>query len=103
MSLYARVWPNASGIGMPIFLMICNVDKDIKREGMALWLTMKVVFQNMETIRPNAIVIDKACTELNAITKAINKEIFLGKIKRLVELKQSGSCYCVGFMPKKHR
>lgn len=79
MPLYAGVCPNTSGLGMPIFLMLCSADKDSGQEGTALWLTMRVVFKNMGAIRPNAIVIDKSKTELNAISKAINEDVWCWK------------------------
>lgn len=76
MPLYVGMYPSTSGLGMPIFLIIWSIDKDNRQKGMELWLSMKVVFQNMGMIQPNATLIDKAWIELNAIAKAINEYIW---------------------------
>ena len=76
MPLFAGVCPNASGLGMPIFIMLCSDDNESGQVGTALWLTMKAVFRNMDGIRPNAIVIDKDKTSRTAITKAINEDVW---------------------------
>jgi hypothetical protein len=71
MPLYAGMCPNAHGLGMPIFLMLCSADNETSEEQTALYLTMKAVFLNMGNIRPNAIVIDKSQTEFIAVTQAV--------------------------------
>jgi hypothetical protein len=58
--------PNARGLGMPIFLMLYSADVKSGQESMALRLTIKIVFEKMRYVRPNAIIIDKYMTEFNA-------------------------------------
>ena len=69
MPLFIGMCPNASGLGMPIFIMLCNDDNESGQVGTALWLTIKAVFRSMDTIRPNAIVIDKDKTSRIAIMR----------------------------------
>jgi hypothetical protein len=76
MPLYAGMYSNAHGLGMPVFLMLCTTDSETGQEQTALYLTMKAVFLNMENIRPNAIVIDKSQTEFIAITQAVNEDVW---------------------------
>jgi hypothetical protein len=71
MLLYAGMCPNACGLEMPIFFMLCSVDSKRGQEQTALYLTMNSVFLNMGNIRPNAIIIDKSQTEFITITQAI--------------------------------
>ena len=59
MPLFGAMCPNKVGLGMPVFLMICSNDNESGQVGTALYLTLKVVFGNMGSIWPNAIVIDK--------------------------------------------
>ena len=63
MPLFAGMYPNKVGLGMPIFLMVYSDDNESWQVGIALYLTIKAVFRNMDTIWPNAIVIDKDKTK----------------------------------------
>jgi hypothetical protein len=76
MPLFAGLCSNASGLGMPIFLMLYSNDNENGQVGTTLWLTMKAVFQNMVIIRPNAIVIDKDMASKIAIKKAIDEDVW---------------------------
>jgi len=76
MSLFAGMCPNTSGLGMPIFIMLYSDDNESGQVGTALWLTIKVVFQSIGIIRPNAIVIDKDQTSRIVIIKAIDEDIW---------------------------
>jgi hypothetical protein len=57
---------------MPIFLMLCRVDKRSRQESVALEFTMKVVFDRLGDVRPNAIVIDKSNTEYDVLMNMTN-------------------------------
>jgi hypothetical protein len=60
MLLYVGMFPNKVDLGMPIFLILCSDDNDSRQVGTAaLYISIKAVFRNMDTILPNAIVIDK--------------------------------------------
>lgn len=76
MPLFSGMCPNANGLGMSVFMMLCSNDKEQGHVGTALSLTIKAVFFNMSTIRPNAIVIDKDKTSKIAITKAIHEDVW---------------------------
>ena len=76
MPLFGAMCPNKAGLGMPVFLMICSNDNESGQLGTALYLTLKVVFGNMGSIRPNAIVIDKDKTERIAVLKVIKEDRF---------------------------
>ena len=51
--------------------------------GTALYLTLKAVFENMGSIRPNAIVIDKDKTERIAVLKVIKEDRFCWEDKQI--------------------
>jgi hypothetical protein len=74
MPLFGAVCPNEKDIGMPVFLMLCSNDKNSGHEGIALQLTMTKVFEVLEDIRPNAIVIDKNKTEYDSYKVVIEKD-----------------------------
>ena len=76
MPLFGAMCPNKTGLGMPVFLMICSNDNESGQVGIALYLTLKAVFENMDSIRPNAIVIDKDKTERIAVLKVIKEDRF---------------------------
>ena len=69
--LYAAVAPNAMGIGIPLWYMLCSSDKGSNHEQVALETCLRVIFARMPTVRPNAIVIDKCWTSYNAITNVV--------------------------------
>ena len=54
--------------------MLCSKDYQEGHEATTLRLTLRAVFERMGPIRPNAIVIDKSATELNAFTAVINDD-----------------------------
>ena len=66
--------PNNRRYGMPIFLMFCFEDYQEGQKATTLKLTLRAVFERMGPIRPNAIVIDKNATKLNAFTTVINND-----------------------------
>ena len=84
MPLFAGMCPNASGLGMPIFIMFCSDDNESGQVVTALWLTLKTLFLSMDTIRPNAIVIDKDKTSRIAIMRAINEDIWCWENQAIV-------------------
>jgi hypothetical protein len=73
MPLFGVVCPNEKSIGMHVFLMLCSNDKNSGHEGSALQLTMTKVFEVLEDIRPNAIVVDKNKTEYDSYKAVIEK------------------------------
>jgi hypothetical protein len=73
--LYAAIVPNEDGNGIPVFYMLCSIDKQQGHEGIAIELALTHIFESLGTIRPAAIVIDKHRLSLNAITHVVNKDI----------------------------
>ena len=73
MPLFGGVCPNEKGIGMLVFLMLCSYDKNSGHEEIALQLTMTKVFEVLEDIRSNAIVIDRNKTEYDSYKAVIEK------------------------------
>ena len=69
--LYAVVAPNAMGIGIPLWSMLCSSDKGSNHEQVALEAFLRLIFARMPTVKPNAIVIDKCWTSYNAITNVV--------------------------------
>ena len=69
--LYAAVAPNAMGVGIPLWYMICSSDKGSNHEQVALETCLRVIFARMPNVRPNAIVIDKSWTSYNAISNVV--------------------------------
>ena len=61
---------------MPVFLMICSNDNKSGQVGTALYLTLKVIFENMGSIWPNVILIDKDKTERIVVLKVIKEDRF---------------------------
>ena len=59
---------------MPIFLIFCSKDYQEGHEATTLRLILWAVFERLGPIRPNAIVIDKSITKLNAFTTVINDD-----------------------------
>jgi hypothetical protein len=55
-------------------LMLCSNDKNSGHEKIALQLTMTKVFEILEDIRPNAIVVDKNKTEYDSYKAVIEKD-----------------------------
>ena len=76
MPLFGAMCPNKAGLGMPVFLMICSNDNESGQVETTLYLTLKAVFGNMGSIRPNAIVIDKDKTERIVVLKVIKEDRF---------------------------
>ena len=72
--LYAAVAPNAMGIGIPLWYMICSSDRASNHEQVALETCLKVIFSRMPKVRPNAIVIDKSWTSYNAISNVVAQD-----------------------------
>ena len=72
--LYAAIAPNAMGVGIPLWYMICSSDKGSNHEQVALETCLKVIFARMPRTRPNAIVIDKSWTSYNAISNVIAQD-----------------------------
>lgn len=58
---------------MPTFLMLCSIHKDSSQKQMLLYLIMYAIFQNMDIIWPNEIVIDKNNTKYKALMIAFKK------------------------------
>ena len=56
--LYAAVAPNEQGVGIPLWYMLCTNDAGSQHEQLALQMTLKFIFERMEGVRPNALVID---------------------------------------------
>ena len=74
MPLFGAMCPNNAGLGMPIFFMTYSNDNESGQVGITLYLTMKVVFRIMDSIWPNAIVIEKDKTEKITLTKVIKED-----------------------------
>ncbi len=75
MPLYAAVLPNQHGIGIPIWFMLCTHDVGTTQESIALQVTLSVVFQRMNEVRPAALVIDKCHPELLAIMHIVDRDM----------------------------
>jgi hypothetical protein len=71
MPLFARMFLNNIGLRMPTFLMLCSDDNEIGQVGAALYLIIKAIFQNIDIIWLNVIVIDKDKTKKIFLTKVI--------------------------------
>ena len=77
--LYAAIVPNEDENDIPVFYMLCLIDKQQGHEGIAIKLRLTHIFESLGTIRPAAIVIDKHRPSLNAITNVVNKNIHCQK------------------------
>ena len=69
--LYAAVAPNEHGVGIPLWYMLCTNDTGSQHEQLALEMTLKIIFEKMEGVRPKALVIDKSWTEYIALKNVI--------------------------------
>ena len=74
--LYVAVAPNKSGVGIPLWYMLCSSKAGSNNEKDALEMTLRLVFKRMGSIRPNAIVIDKSWLEFNAIKKVVESDAY---------------------------
>ena len=72
--LYAAVDPNKQAMCIPLWYMICSCD-EYRHEQYALEVTLKVIFERMDDVRTNELVIDKLNLELNAITNVIKLDL----------------------------
>jgi hypothetical protein len=77
--LYASIVPNQDGKGIPVFYMLCTKDNKHGHEGIALGLALTSVFASIGETHPNAIIIDKHKTCLNAINKVVEADVQLVK------------------------
>lgn len=59
--------------GLLIFLMLYSVDVDKKHQVVAFKLTLKAIFDKIDKIRPNFIVIDKNKIEYNIYIYIIDR------------------------------
>lgn len=75
--------PNIMELWISIFLILCSIEKDSGQEQITLYLTMCVIFQNMDTIWPNTIVIDKINTKYKALMRIINKDYLYWKNEKI--------------------
>ena len=71
---------------MFIFLMLCSADVKSGQESMALKLTIKVVFDKVKHVRPNAIIIHKFMTEFNVLQDVIDKYLWCWEINKLYKV-----------------
>ena len=83
MPLFGAMCPNKAGLSMPVFFMICSNDNESGQVGTALYLTLKAVFGNMGSIRPNAIIIDKDKTKRIVVLKVIKEDRFCWKDEQI--------------------
>ena len=74
--LYVAVAPNKSGVGIPLWYMLCSSKAGSNNEKDALEMTFRLVFKRMGSIRPNAIVIDKSWLEFNANKKVVESDAY---------------------------
>ena len=65
--LYAAVAPNEHGVSIPLWYMLSTTDTKSQHEQFALEMTLKIIFERMEGVRPKALVIDKSWTEYRAL------------------------------------
>ena len=76
MLLFGAMCHNKADLGMLIFHMICSNDNESGQVGTTLYLTLKAIFGSMDSIRPNAIVIDKDKIERIVVMKVIKEDRF---------------------------
>ena len=72
MPLFGAMCSNKAGLEMPIFFMIWSNKSE--QLGIVLYLTMKAVFRNMDSIWRNAIVINEDKTKRIVLTKVIKED-----------------------------
>ena len=60
-------------MGIPLWYMLCT-SYGYRHEQYALAVTLKVIFEGMNDIRPNALVIDKSNTELNVLINIVKSD-----------------------------
>ena len=70
--LYVVVAPNQSGIGMPLWYILCSSETSSGEDQAALAMTLTIVFKRMSKVGPNAIVIDKSLTEFGSIQNFVS-------------------------------
>ena len=80
---YVAVVPNDDGRGMPVFYMLCFKHKGQGHQGIAIEIALEYVFKNIGNVRPNAILINKDMTSLNAITTIVRNDHICWKNKRI--------------------
>ena len=73
------MYPNARGLGMPIFLILCSSDVKSGQQNMALRLTIKFNFYKMGYVRPNAINIYKCMTRFDVLKDIIDEDLWCWK------------------------
>ena len=98
--LYAVMCSNTRFLGMPIFLMLCSTDVDKGHGAMTLRLTLKVVFQKMNQVRPNTMIMDNFFLNimLSNISEIVTRHV--GRIVKLTKSKSNFICFFVGSMSK---
>ena len=69
--LYVAVAPNAQGIDIPLWYMLCTNDLGSRHEQFTFEMTLKIIFERIEGIRPNALVTDKSWIEYTSLTNVI--------------------------------
>jgi hypothetical protein len=77
--LYAAIVPNEDEYDIPIFYILCSIDKQQGHKGIAIELALTHIFESLGIIRPAAIVIDKHRPSLNALINVVNKNIHCWK------------------------
>jgi hypothetical protein len=71
LSLYVAVAPNEQGVGIPLWYMLCTNDSGSQHEQLVLEITIKIIFERLEGIQPNVLVIDKSWIEYIALKNVI--------------------------------
>ena len=84
-------------MGIPLWYMLCT-SYGYRHEQYALAVTLKVIFEGMNDIRPNALVIDKSNTELNVLINIVKSDPKCWSNVGGGDMQQSVLFYYVGFM-----
>ena len=95
MPLYVVVAPNEQGVGIPLRYMLYTNDAGSHQEQLALEMTLKFIFERMEGVRPNALVIDKCWVEYIALKNVITTYHIVGRWW-MVEGNKQLAKYCFG-------
>ena len=74
--LYVVVAPNKQGVSIPLWYMLCTNDAGSHQEQLALEMTLKFIFERMEGVRPNALVINKYWVEYIALKNVITADLY---------------------------
>ena len=71
MPLYVIAAPNEQGVRIPLWHILCTNDIRSQHEQQTLEMTLKVIFERMEDVRVDALVIDKCLIEYIALKNVI--------------------------------